>query len=149
LEKVMNTSRPTNTVGMLKRVWMTLISRPLPGKLWKYIRLPKGTKIRAEMDVEVEDISRVFAVILNTSRSPVKMSLRAVKKLSITRSKGLLTSGYEYTHVIPRSPFAELRVNFVTKNQGYMPLAKMLGPGFLIRLRRIRDHIRQSYFHPS
>jgi hypothetical protein len=71
---------------------MMLTNSPLPGKLWKYIRLPKGTNIEAAIDVEAEDISSVLPVMLNTSRSPVKMSLIAVRKLSITRSKGLLTS---------------------------------------------------------
>ena len=87
LEKVMNTSSPTNTVGILKRVWMALISIVLPRKLWKCMRLPAGMNISAAMDVETEDMSSVLPVMLNTSRSPVTMSLRAVRKLSITRSK--------------------------------------------------------------
>ena len=87
LEKVMKTSNPTNTVGILKRVCMALTSIVLPRKLWKCIRLPVGMKISAAMDVETEDMSSVLPVMLNTSRSPVTMSLIAVRKLSITRSK--------------------------------------------------------------
>ena len=69
LEKVMNTSNPTNTVGILKRVCMALTSIVLPRKLWKCIRLPVGMKISAAMDVETEDMSSVLPVMLNTSRS--------------------------------------------------------------------------------
>jgi hypothetical protein len=67
---------------------MTLINNPLPGKLWKYIKLPTGTNIEAAIKVEAEDIKSVLAVMLNTSRSPVRMSMMAVRKLSISRSNG-------------------------------------------------------------
>ncbi len=75
---------------------MILINSPFPKKLWKYMRLPTGTNIEAAIKVEAEDIIRVLAVMLKTSLSPVRMSLMAVRKLSINRSKDLLTSLFDY-----------------------------------------------------
>ena len=47
---------------------------------------------RVAISVEVPAIRSVLPAMLNTSRSPVKMSLRAVKKLSSTRSMRLRAS---------------------------------------------------------
>ena len=83
MESVMNTSRPTKTVGMLKRVCIMLTRSLLPQKLWKYMRLPRGMNRMAAIVMELKAMAKVLPAICRTSLSPVKMSRRAVTKAAI------------------------------------------------------------------